>query len=152
MKELIPILVAVLLIIPCQCWTNTGCSQRLSSLPALRSRGVRRCAMVHSSDANDDHDLLIRAYKGEDVHRTPVWLMRQVISFSHSPFHGAALLESRTFRHRPDGIWPIFVNFRTNYPFERALRLLKLQWSCHCSHGADLGLTGSFSSQVRAYS
>ena len=24
-----------------------------------------------------DHDILVRAYKGEDVERTPVWLMRQ---------------------------------------------------------------------------
>ena len=26
---------------------------------------------------SDDHDILVRAYKGEDVERTPVWLMRQ---------------------------------------------------------------------------
>lgn len=84
MKELLSLLATILLIIPCQCWTNGVHPKRLSPLPTLRSK-LSRCAMVHN-DANRDHDLLVRAYRGEDVHRTPVWLMRQVTTFSHSPF------------------------------------------------------------------
>lgn len=30
--------------------------------------------------ANKDHDILVRALKGENVERTPVWLMRQVLN------------------------------------------------------------------------
>eukprot|EP00952_Eustigmatos_sp_NYUAD-ZCMA_P004491 19774-Eustigmatos_ZCMA.PRE.1 len=29
---------------------------------------------------NPDHDILLRVARGEDAHRTPVWLMRQVCS------------------------------------------------------------------------
>jgi hypothetical protein len=34
--------------------------------------------MIMSTSDRSDHDILLRALKGEVVERTPVWLMRQV--------------------------------------------------------------------------
>jgi Uroporphyrinogen decarboxylase (URO-D) len=34
--------------------------------------------------AAGDADILVRAFRGEDVERTPVWLMRQVLQFALS--------------------------------------------------------------------
>jgi hypothetical protein len=33
---------------------------------------------VQAKISTSSHDILVRAYKGEKVERTPVWLMRQV--------------------------------------------------------------------------
>lgn len=35
-----------------------------------------------SDFAAGDSDILVRAFRGEDVERTPVWLMRQVQQFA----------------------------------------------------------------------
>lgn len=37
-----------------------------------------------SGAAAGDADILVRAFRGEDVERTPVWLMRQVQQFALS--------------------------------------------------------------------
>lgn len=38
-----------------------------------------------------EHDLLVRAYRGEDVHRAPVWLMRQVSTCEKSKVYCCTL-------------------------------------------------------------
>lgn len=38
--------------------------------------------MMMSTSDRSDHDILLRALKGEVVERTPVWLMRQVYLLS----------------------------------------------------------------------
>ena len=50
-------------------------SFRMTSIPT-NSRSLYKLAM-NSNNKNDDHDILVRALKGEQVDRTPVWLMRQ---------------------------------------------------------------------------
>jgi len=39
-------------------------------------------SMMMSTSDRSDHDILLRALKGEVVERTPVWLMRQV-NYNH---------------------------------------------------------------------
>lgn len=43
---------------------------------SIKNRGTLRM------NANDDSTLLVRALRGEETERTPVWLMRQVRSSS----------------------------------------------------------------------
>jgi hypothetical protein len=55
---------------------------------ALRNAVTRSGTYLRRGSASDmtapDHDILVRALRGEVVHRPPVWLLRQVIFKSFS--------------------------------------------------------------------
>ena len=50
----------------------------------VSSRSQSRMSML-AEFAPGDADILVRAFRGEDVERTPVWLMRQVLEFATWP-------------------------------------------------------------------
>ena len=50
----------------------------------VSSRSQSRMTML-AEFAAGDADILVRAFRGEDVERTPVWLMRQVLESATRP-------------------------------------------------------------------
>lgn len=52
--------------------------KHISTVNNLRSKHRNiQSFFAHSSCEDHDHDILVRAYKGEETNRSPVWLMRQ---------------------------------------------------------------------------
>lgn len=47
----------------------------------ISSRSQSKTTML-AEFAAGDADILVRAFRGEDVERTPVWLMRQVLELA----------------------------------------------------------------------
>ena len=50
----------------------------------VSSRSQSKMTML-AEFAAGDADILVRAFRGEDVERTPVWLMRQVLDLAKRP-------------------------------------------------------------------
>jgi hypothetical protein len=57
----------------------------------VSSRSQSKMSML-AEFAAGDADILVRAFRGEDVERTPVWLMRQVLELATRPVNNCCSL------------------------------------------------------------
>ena len=93
-------------------------SSNAHSTTALYSTSAEPSATTKASTSPGDRDILIRAAKGEDVERTPVWLMRQA------------------GRYMAD-----FREYSTKFPFrersETPSMATELSLQCHRAYGMD---------------
>jgi len=93
-------------------------SNNVHSSTALYSTSAEPSATTKASTSPGDRDILIRAAKGEDVERTPVWLMRQA------------------GRYMAD-----FREYSTKFPFrersETPSMATELSLQCHRAYGMD---------------
>lgn len=72
---------------------------RSSARVVPQFRGPRRAAAKGSVSMNADHDILLRAAKGEATDRSPVWLMRQAGRYMKE---FRAYSDKYPFRHRSE--------------------------------------------------